>query len=164
MLGLQLKPVLRSSCPPCAVLQLLAIGCVVTITFARRRPPPPRSRSYFAQAATDANLAIKQLRYFARFIIICLLLNRREEVWQLLQEFQALISSYIMKYSPPDAAEWRSVIAEVGRGAVPHCRAVRGGRAAAPAHHRAASPLPATWLSMALKGANPQHNHTRTNN
>jgi hypothetical protein len=34
-------------------------------------------------------------------------------VWQLLQEFQALISSYIMKYSPPDAAEWRSVIQEV---------------------------------------------------
>ena len=72
-----------------------------------------RSRSYFAQAATDPNLAIKQLRYFARFIIICLLLNRREEVWQLLQEFQALISSYVMKYSPPDAAEWRAVIQEV---------------------------------------------------
>lgn len=72
-----------------------------------------RSRAYFAQSATDPNLAIKQLRYFARFIIICLLLNRREEVWQLLQEFQALISSYIMKYSPPDAAEWRSVIQEV---------------------------------------------------
>jgi hypothetical protein len=30
------------------------------------------------QSATDPNLAIKQLRYFARFIIICLLLNRRE--------------------------------------------------------------------------------------
>jgi hypothetical protein len=26
-----------------------------------------------------------------------------QEVWQLLQEFQALISSYIMKYNPPDA-------------------------------------------------------------
>ncbi|WIA13478.1 hypothetical protein OEZ85_007056 [Tetradesmus obliquus] len=72
-----------------------------------------RSRAYFAQSATDPNLAIKQLRYFARFIIICLLLNRREEVWQLLQEFQALISSYIMKYNPPDAQEWRSVIQEV---------------------------------------------------
>jgi hypothetical protein len=36
-----------------------------------------------------------------------------QEVWQLLQEFQALISSYIMKYSPPDAQEWRSVIQEV---------------------------------------------------
>ncbi|KAI8476092.1 MAG: protein SCAI [Monoraphidium minutum] len=72
-----------------------------------------RSRSYFAASATDPNLAIKQLRYFARFIIICLLLNRREEVWQLLQEFQALISSYVMKYAPPDAAEWRAVIAEV---------------------------------------------------
>lgn len=37
-----------------------------------------------------------------------------QEVWQLLQEFQALISSYVMKYQPPDAAEWRSVIQEVG--------------------------------------------------
>jgi hypothetical protein len=72
-----------------------------------------RSRSYFAASASDANLAIKQLRYFARFIIICLLLNRREEVWQLLQEFQALISSYTMKFSPPDAGEWRAVISEV---------------------------------------------------
>lgn len=36
-----------------------------------------------------------------------------QEVWQLLQEFQALISSYIMKYTPPDAQEWRSVIQEV---------------------------------------------------
>jgi hypothetical protein len=34
-------------------------------------------------------------------------------VWQLLQEFQALISSYIMKYQPPDSQEWRSVIQEV---------------------------------------------------
>lgn len=39
-------------------------------------------------------------------------------MWQLLQEFQALISSYIMKYQPPDAAEWRSVIQEV-RGVRP---------------------------------------------
>jgi hypothetical protein len=39
-----------------------------------------------------------------------------QEVWQLLQEFQALISSYIMKYQPPDAAEWRSVIQEVREG------------------------------------------------
>jgi len=36
-----------------------------------------------------------------------------DAVWQLLQEFQALISSYIMKYQPPDAQEWRSVIQEV---------------------------------------------------
>jgi hypothetical protein len=45
------------------------------------------------------------------------LLSPLQEVWQLLQEFQALISSYIMKYSPPDAAEWRSVIQEVRTGA-----------------------------------------------
>lgn len=36
-----------------------------------------------------------------------------QEVWQLVQEFQALISSYILKYQPPDAQEWRSVIQEV---------------------------------------------------
>ena len=65
------------------------------------------------KAATDPNLAIKQLRYFARFVIICLLLNRRDEVWQLLQEFQALISAYVMKYKPPDSAEWRGVINEI---------------------------------------------------
>jgi hypothetical protein len=72
-----------------------------------------RTRAYFAAAATDPNLAIKQLRYFARFIIVCLLLNRRDEVQQLLQEFQALVTAYGMKFRPPDAGEWRAVVAEV---------------------------------------------------
>ncbi|GBF98142.1 hypothetical protein Rsub_10554 [Raphidocelis subcapitata] len=71
------------------------------------------SRGYFAASGGDAGLAIKQLRYFARFIIICLLLGRRELVWQLLQEFQALITAYTLKHAPPDAAEWRAVIGEV---------------------------------------------------
>jgi len=72
-----------------------------------------RGRAYFAGAATDPSLAIKQLRYFARFIIVCLLLNRRDEVQQLLQEFQALVTAYGMKFRPPDAGEWRAVVQEV---------------------------------------------------
>ena len=72
-----------------------------------------RTRAYFAAAATDPNLAIKQLRYFARFIIVCLLLNRRDEVQQLLQEFQALVTAYGMKFRAPDAGEWRAVVQEV---------------------------------------------------
>jgi hypothetical protein len=36
-----------------------------------------------------------------------------QEVWQLLQEFQGLISGYVIAYQPADANEWRIVIAEV---------------------------------------------------
>lgn len=37
-----------------------------------------RARQYFLQVSADAKLAIKQLRYCARFILVCLLLNKRE--------------------------------------------------------------------------------------
>ena len=42
----------------------------------------------------DAILANKQLRYVARFIVVCLLLNRREMVRKLLRNLRILVEEY----------------------------------------------------------------------
>lgn len=72
-----------------------------------------RSRQYFSDAPNAPATSSKQLRYCARFIMVCLLLGKREEVWQLLQELQALQSSYSMAFRLPDAQEWRLMADEI---------------------------------------------------
>ncbi|KAB2603577.1 hypothetical protein D8674_004582 [Pyrus ussuriensis x Pyrus communis] len=39
----------------------------------------------------DLSLAKKQLRFVLRFLMVCLLLNRREMVWQLLNQLKVLV-------------------------------------------------------------------------
>ncbi|GBF98670.1 hypothetical protein Rsub_11664 [Raphidocelis subcapitata] len=72
-----------------------------------------RARAYFSTAGCDAALAVRQLRYTARFAAICLLCARRDEAWALLQEFQALATAYALAHAPPDAAEWQRVVADL---------------------------------------------------
>ncbi|EFJ39980.1 hypothetical protein VOLCADRAFT_108388 [Volvox carteri f. nagariensis] len=74
------------------------------------------TRQYFttaAGAAPDPAAAARQMRFYARFVVVCLFLNRREEAMQLLQELQASVSSYILQYSSPEAQEWQLVVNEV---------------------------------------------------
>ncbi|MEW5313968.1 MAG: hypothetical protein WDW38_005498 [Sanguina aurantia] len=71
------------------------------------------SRHYFQDASNNLLLACKELHFFARYIVVCLLLNKREDAYSLLQEFQAQVTSYLMKYKPQDAAEWQAVVTEV---------------------------------------------------
>lgn len=52
------------------------------------------TRDYFKDDDKDAFLANKQLRYFARFIVICLLLNRREKVQLLMRELRTLVGGF----------------------------------------------------------------------
>ena len=61
----------------------------------------------------SALLVVKKLRYYARFIVICLLLNRRSLVLQLVEELQALVEQYVKEFKPPDAPAWRLVLQEV---------------------------------------------------
>jgi len=56
---------------------------------------------------------VKKLRYYARFIVVCLLLNRRSLVLQLVEELQALVEQYVKEFKPPDAPAWRLVLQEV---------------------------------------------------
>lgn len=52
------------------------------------------SREYFKEHDKDAALANKQLRYTARFIVICLLLNKRETVQILVRQLRSLVEEY----------------------------------------------------------------------
>lgn len=58
-------------------------------------------------------LMIKKMRYYARFIIVCLLLNKDENVRQLITELEGLIEEYTKSFKPPDAKEWQMVLEEI---------------------------------------------------
>ncbi|GAX76428.1 hypothetical protein CEUSTIGMA_g3873.t1 [Chlamydomonas eustigma] len=71
------------------------------------------SRAYFSDASSGLLQSVKQLRFYARFIIVCLLLNKKEEAWNLVQEFQALVTTLAMSFSPQEAHDWQLVVQEV---------------------------------------------------
>ncbi|KAG0298896.1 hypothetical protein BGZ96_004203 [Linnemannia gamsii] len=74
-----------------------------------------RERRYFHDISEMKNsaLMIKKLRYYARFTVVCLLLNNREIITTLKEELAALVKEYIDIYRPPDSAEWQLVLQEV---------------------------------------------------
>lgn len=50
------------------------------------------SREYFKEGLfQDINLANKQLRFLARFLMVCLVLNRREMVHQLVKQLKVMV-------------------------------------------------------------------------
>ncbi|OAD02142.1 hypothetical protein MUCCIDRAFT_40549, partial [Mucor lusitanicus CBS 277.49] len=72
-------------------------------------------RQYFKDILEVKNsaLMIKKMRYYARFIIVCLLLNKDENVRQLITELEGLIEEYTKSFKPPDAKEWQMVLEEI---------------------------------------------------
>merc|ERR1719482_1377797 len=75
-----------------------------------------RSRFYFKDIleAQSAPLMIKKLRYYARFVVVCLLLDRRDYVQNdLLEELQKEVKAYDATFQPPDSVEWRVVVSEL---------------------------------------------------
>lgn len=56
---------------------------------------------------------IKKLRYYARFIVVCLLLNRVDVVRKLMEELTGLVDEYTQAFKPNDAAEWNVVLSEI---------------------------------------------------
>ncbi|KAI8974992.1 hypothetical protein BDB01DRAFT_899663 [Pilobolus umbonatus] len=72
-------------------------------------------RQYFKDILEVKNsaLMIKKMRYYARFIIVCLLLNKNENVRQLISELEGLIEEYTKSFKPPDAKEWQMVLEEI---------------------------------------------------
>ncbi|KAI8378542.1 hypothetical protein BD560DRAFT_389678 [Blakeslea trispora] len=72
-------------------------------------------RQYFKDIIEVKNsaLMIKKMRYYARFIIVCLLLNKDENVRQLITELEQLIEEYTKNFKPPDAKEWQMVLEEI---------------------------------------------------
>ncbi|KAH6560057.1 hypothetical protein BASA50_003204 [Batrachochytrium salamandrivorans] len=74
-----------------------------------------RDRMYFKDVleAKNAPLMIKKLRYYARFAVVCLLLNRTEMVKNLTDEVGVLIEDYTSTFNPSDSDEWNVVLLEL---------------------------------------------------
>jgi hypothetical protein len=56
---------------------------------------------------------IKKLRYYARFIVVCLLLNRIPIVKNLMEELTTFVAEYTEAFKPSDSAEWNVVLSEI---------------------------------------------------
>jgi hypothetical protein len=52
----------------------------------------------FQEASKDAAVANKQLRYGVRFIVVCLLLNRRDTVRRLVRQLRTLVEDYARNF------------------------------------------------------------------
>ncbi|KAI8844538.1 protein SCAI [Chytriomyces cf. hyalinus JEL632] len=74
-----------------------------------------RERQYFRDVLDAKNppLMIKKLRYYARFIVVCLLLNSNETIKKLMEELTGLIDEYTKTFKPSDGGEWNVVLSEI---------------------------------------------------
>lgn len=63
------------------------------ITFKQQSPICAAERGYFV-AEDEEDLLVKQLRYYTRFITVCLLLGKRDEVWEHLERLQQLVDDF----------------------------------------------------------------------
>ncbi|XP_064616454.1 protein SCAI-like isoform X2 [Liolophura sinensis] len=74
-----------------------------------------RMRAYYSKAAKDdrPDLMVKKLRYYARFIVVCLLLKKMKLVRDLVRELAKQIDDYTTTYEPEDQMEWNLVLAEI---------------------------------------------------
>ena len=56
---------------------------------------------------------VKKLRYYARFIVVCLLLKKMKLVRDLVRELSKHIDEYTATYEPEDQLEWSLVLSEI---------------------------------------------------
>ncbi|KAJ8471318.1 hypothetical protein OPV22_025661 [Ensete ventricosum] len=77
------------------------------------------SRGYFevarAASAPDLTLRYKELRFYVRFLIVALLLNRTDEVRQLADRFRALVEESKAAFPATNFKEWKQVAQEISR-------------------------------------------------
>ncbi|KAI8388311.1 protein SCAI [Radiomyces spectabilis] len=72
-------------------------------------------RQYFKDILEVKNpaLMIKKMRYYARFIVVCLLLNKDDNIRLLISELEGLIDEYTKSFKMSDAKEWQMVLDEI---------------------------------------------------
>jgi hypothetical protein len=56
---------------------------------------------------------VKKLRYYARFIVVCLLLKKTNQVSELIKELSRQIDEYVKIFDPEDQLEWQLVKNEI---------------------------------------------------
>lgn len=72
------------------------------------------TREYFKEGLfQDVNLANKQLRFLARFLMVCLVLNRREMVHHLVNQQKILVDECKRTFQETDFKEWKLVVQEI---------------------------------------------------
>uniref|UniRef100_A0A5B6YU59 Protein SCAI n=1 Tax=Davidia involucrata TaxID=16924 RepID=A0A5B6YU59_DAVIN len=72
------------------------------------------TREYFKEGLfQDLSLANKQLRFLARFLMVCLVLNRREMVYQLVNQLKMLVDECKRTFQETDFKEWKLVVQEI---------------------------------------------------
>ncbi|XP_059146296.1 protein SCAI-like [Physella acuta] len=74
-----------------------------------------RMRAYYSKASKEErpDLMVKKLRYYARFIVVCLLLKKMKLVRDLVRELAKQIDDYTGTYEPEDHMEWNLVLGEI---------------------------------------------------
>uniref|UniRef100_A0A8C7L7J5 Suppressor of cancer cell invasion n=1 Tax=Oncorhynchus kisutch TaxID=8019 RepID=A0A8C7L7J5_ONCKI len=74
-----------------------------------------RQRSYYYQVNKEdrPELVVKKLRYYARYIVVCLLLNKMDLVKVLVKELSEEIEEYTQRFNTEDQLEWNLVLQEV---------------------------------------------------
>ncbi|XP_054785396.1 LOW QUALITY PROTEIN: uncharacterized protein LOC129291868 [Prosopis cineraria] len=74
------------------------------------------TREYFKEGLfQDVNIANKQLRFLARFLMVCLVSNRREMVQQLANQIKLLADECKRTFQESDFKEWKLVVQEAVR-------------------------------------------------
>ncbi|KAF7825941.1 protein SCAI [Senna tora] len=74
------------------------------------------TREYFKEGMfQDVNIANKQLRFLARFLMVCLVSNRREMVQQLVNQIKLLADECKRTFQESDFKEWKLVVQEIVR-------------------------------------------------
>lgn len=74
-----------------------------------------RQRGYYSRASKEErpDLMVKKLRFYARFILVCLLLKKMKLVKDLERDLGKQIDDYTSTYQPEDQNEWKTVLSEI---------------------------------------------------
>ena len=74
-----------------------------------------RTRAYYSKVNREQkpDIMVKKLRYYARFIVVCLLLKKTPIILELVRELSRHIDDYVKAYDPDDSLEWQLVLNEI---------------------------------------------------
>ncbi|KAI3451187.1 hypothetical protein Pfo_007852 [Paulownia fortunei] len=72
-------------------------------------------RKYFDGSAKDRGVRFKELRFYARFLMVSLILNRVEMVKLLVERFKELVDDSKVNFRETNFKEWKLVVQEIVR-------------------------------------------------
>ncbi|KAH6819902.1 signal transducer [Perilla frutescens var. hirtella] len=73
------------------------------------------NRKYFEGSSKDRGVRFKELRFYARFLMVSLIMNHVEMVKLLVQRFKDLVDDSRVKFKGTNFKEWKLVVQEIMR-------------------------------------------------